>query len=251
MPLAFSCTGCGRCCHDLRLPLSLDEALAWIERGGTVELLCDAAADTGHAPDDPVSAYHHHRGFAALSGTLPIRVRLQLIASFAGPCPQLGPDMACTAYAARPAACRIYPAEVIPLRAVAPAAKLCPPDAWVETAGPVQIEFDAATRDAVATHRARSLVEVACLPLLAARLGVDVAALRNEGYAVHRPAADRLAEALRVAMHEPPPASPRPDTFWRLTTPRAATRDMIAAAGATLAPSISDARDYLPLFAAA
>lgn len=251
MPLAFSCTGCGRCCHDLRLPLSLAEALAWIGRGGTVELLCDAAADTGHAPDDPVSAYHHHRGFAALSGTLPIRVRLQLIASFAGPCPHLGPDMACTAYEARPAACRIYPAEVIPLRAVEPAAKLCPPEAWVEAPETAQVEFDATTRDAVATHRARSLVDVACLPLLAVRLGIDVVALRNEGYAVHRLAADRLAEVLRMAMHEPPWALPRPDTGWRFTSPRAATRDMIAAAGATLASPTSDAQDYLPLFAAA
>ncbi|WP_338000302.1 hypothetical protein [Burkholderia gladioli] len=42
MTVHFSCTMCGRCCHDLRLPLSIDEALAWLARGGEVQLFCDA-----------------------------------------------------------------------------------------------------------------------------------------------------------------------------------------------------------------
>ena len=42
MTLHFSCTMCGRCCRDLRVPLGLSEVLDWLRDGGEVQLLCEA-----------------------------------------------------------------------------------------------------------------------------------------------------------------------------------------------------------------
>lgn len=110
MTLRFACTGCGRCCHNLRLPLSLREAVSWLERGGEVELLADAAPITSDVPSDLGEAWRRQRALPAVSGTLPIAVNLTLAATFAGPCPHLLPNMLCGAYDERPNTCRIYPA---------------------------------------------------------------------------------------------------------------------------------------------
>jgi hypothetical protein len=42
MDIDFDCTMCGKCCHDLRLPLTVTEAIAWLERGNDVQILCEA-----------------------------------------------------------------------------------------------------------------------------------------------------------------------------------------------------------------
>lgn len=36
MSLNFECTQCGRCCRDLKLPLTVPEAVAWLEDGHAV-----------------------------------------------------------------------------------------------------------------------------------------------------------------------------------------------------------------------
>ena len=33
----FECTACGKCCHYLRLALTIAEAIVWLERGGHME----------------------------------------------------------------------------------------------------------------------------------------------------------------------------------------------------------------------
>jgi hypothetical protein len=38
----FQSTMCGRCRHDLRVPVTLAEARQWLERGGHVDVLCEA-----------------------------------------------------------------------------------------------------------------------------------------------------------------------------------------------------------------
>lgn len=237
MTPGFACTACGRCCHDLRLPLGMDEVAAWIARGGTVELWCDAVADVG-VPDGAEALYRHQRSFAAVSGDLPIRVGVQAVAAFDGACPHLAPDMRCGAYEARPRTCRIYPAEVVPGRRVDPAAKSCPPEAWSDTPSPDNADTVTAVAGFVAAHVADQPVRAR----LAARLGIDRAALRNEGYAVVRPDQTLLAEAVAAAR-----AGGDAATHWRLVSPREATRALMAEAGAQVAGEDAPGA-YLPLF---
>ncbi|MBN3821364.1 YkgJ family cysteine cluster protein, partial [Paraburkholderia sp. Se-20369] len=130
----FACTACGKCCHDLRLPLTIDEARAWLQRGGHVELLCDAIPwPVEPEPDNALAAYKRARSTPALSGTLPVRVTTVITASYAGPCPNLQADMRCGIYLERPLVCRIYPAEINPFVELSPQGKSCPPDAWHAT----------------------------------------------------------------------------------------------------------------------
>ena len=230
MMLNFTCVGCGRCCHGLRLPLSIAEAILWIERGGTVEVMCDAAPRIDD--EDPQARHRAARAIAGRSGGLPLRVSIQLVAVFDGPCPNLLPDMRCGAYHVRPDACRIYPAELRPGRAVVPQDKACPPESWGEGRPPF-LDDTAGVRDletaaAIARARAAGLDDLAAKARLAAMLGIDRAALVNEGLVIWRIASDDLLSALRRARA----AAMVPAMEWSLVSAREETRAMIADAEA-------------------
>lgn len=234
MTLRFGCTACGRCCHDLRLPLSLREAQSWLQRGGAVEILTDAAPALPVQPDATRTRYRRERALAGTSGGLAITVNLTLAATFSGPCPHLLPNMRCGAYADRPSTCRIYPAELLPGRLVDPDAKTCPPEAW-NAAGPPLLRPDGQPADpevarAARQARADGLADVAGKARLAHLLGIDTTALENEGLAVHRRPGPALLAALETACSIAPGAAEH--TEWRFVSPFATTRIMIEEAGA-------------------
>ncbi|WP_175763832.1 YkgJ family cysteine cluster protein [Burkholderia ambifaria] len=235
----FSCTGCGRCCHDLRIPLTLAEAVAWLRRGGHVELLCDAMPwPVEPAADDAFAAYKRARSSPALSGTLPMRVTAMLTASHAGPCPNLRDDLRCGIYDERPLVCRIYPTEVNPFVPLVPDGKQCPPDAWQHAPlarhGTI---VDVQTRENIARSREASAAETPLRARLCAALGIDVAAVANEGFAIHAPPADRLLRELS-ALPDPytapaEVADDRATPAWTLLTNRTATADTLRSVGAS------------------
>lgn len=258
--LRFSCTACGRCCHGLRLLLSLTEAINWLEHGGRVELLCDAAPDLPF-PDGSGEAYRAARAVPATSGTLPVTVAVLLTAVFDGACPNLKADMLCGAYDRRPNACRIYPAEIRPDRSIVPVEKLCPPEAW----GGVQPVFadpaggiaDKTTAVAIVGARTAGMEDVAGKARLMALLGIDQVALANEGYAVWKPEAAALLAALREVVDDgvdgapvDPQAVHAKPAHVQIVSLRDETRQMIVEAdGADAAPDVTRGYDYLPLYA--
>src|SRR3990167_1036185 len=81
MELHFECTQCGRCCHDLRLTLSVAEACAWAGRGHQVDLLTEAWPwpDDG-ASSDAGMAWRKATSFAVRVGDVPFRINLRLVA---------------------------------------------------------------------------------------------------------------------------------------------------------------------------
>jgi len=253
---------CGRCCHDLRLPLAVDEARAWLARGGDVQLFCDAIVWPQEPPaGDGLAQHRRRRSFAASSGALPVRVSVTLVAAFDGACPHLRADMACGAYDERPRVCRIYPAEVNPFVTLDPAAKACPADAWSEAKPPLMREgrlVDAQTAALVARSREADERDRIAKSYLCALLGYDAAALANEGFAVYAPPRARLAAALQAAqqasepLDNPEPRSPYP---WRFVTNRATTLATLQSVGAT-ASLVAQPQDaeavpaYLGFFAA-
>ena len=197
MNAAFSCVGCGRCCNGLRLPLTVDEALAWINRGGGVEIHGDAIPwPSEPAGDQALIAYRRERSFEGRSGDLPIRVTLRLMAAFDGPCPNLSDDHRCRIYADRPFACRIYPAELNPFIPLAMGTKLCPPDAWSSQGNGSPISFGPETEGARRTMRNVIPEETSTLAAIAADLCLNVVALANHGLVVFRPPVESLLASL-------------------------------------------------------
>lgn len=235
MPLHFSCTLCGLCCHGLRLPLGLAEARTWVEEGGDVELFCEAIPWPEEPPmEDGMAQHKRKRSFATSSGTLPVRVTVSLLATFAGPCPNLRSDMSCGIYERRPMACRIYPAEVNPFLSVEPAQKLCPPEAW-QTETVLQDDdgswADTTVAEAVESRRGTDYREAAMKGRLCQLLGITEAGLTNEGVVTHAPARSALLAALDAALVDARPDVMSPD--WRLVSHRPNTLALLASAGAS------------------
>ena len=239
MPIHFDCTMCGRCCQDLKLPLSVPEAISWLARGGDVQLLCEAFAWPGGYDPTPQAVYGWHRSFAAVSDRVPVRIAVTLVGAFAGDCPYLLADRKCGGYEDRPGVCRIYPAEINPTAMIDPHRKLCPPEAWgVE--GPV-LAIDGAcvdpkTRQLIDRARAAGAEDIAAKQSACALLGIADAAFANEGFAVHAPDRAQLLAVLRAVGEQPPMTAP----VWRIVTNRASTLTMLLAAGADGALASAD-----------
>lgn len=227
----FNCTACGQCCHNLKLPLGMAEAVDWLHRGGQVQIICEAIPWVAE-PDaaDAVAAHKRSISFAAMSGKLPIRVLVYLVASFDGPCPQLGPHHMCGIYAQRPLTCRIYPAEVNPFVALNPAQKACPPDAWQ---GVVPLMTDTLHADVLA-FRQRAQAEVERKAWVCAQLGIQSSAISNQGYAIHSPDPGHL---LRALLDCPDTAAPQAHGDWALTTHMAEHVQTLSNMGARCTPS--------------
>lgn len=236
MTTHFSCTMCGKCCHNLRLPLSVEESVSWLKRGGAVEIFADAVPwPVEPSPDDGPAQHKRRRSFAANSGEQPIRVALTFVASFDGPCPHLLPDMRCGAYEERPRVCRIYPAEVNPYVKLVPASKACPPEAWsinqpvFEKDGNV---LDTTTIQLIHQSRDADARDALVKQRVALLLGYDTAALSNEGFAIYSPAPEVAIRALEAAIsmsHDELANQPLPR--WTFVSNQTRTLDSLQAIG--------------------
>ena len=234
MTIHFSCTMCGRCCNGLRLPVGVDEAIAWLRDGGDVQMFCEAIP----WPEDPAvdnlpAWYKHRRSFPATSGQLPLRVIVSFMATFEGPCPNLQPDLRCGIYERRPRACRVYPAEVNPFFQVDRAGKLCPPEAW-QAEGILQNDdgewSDPEVAQAVVGMREADARDAQVKARVCAVLGIAMGGLSNEGVVVHAPERGRLLAALESAL-DADSAVGDTNAGWSIVSNRKATLELLRSAG--------------------
>lgn len=234
MDIRFDCTRCGRCCHDLKLPLSVDEAIAWAGRGYQVQLLCEGLPQPFDlAIEDPFGRYRAERAFEARCGDLVIRINVILAASFEGPCPHLRSDNLCGDYERRPRVCHIYPAEVVPSREIKPQAKACPPEAWGEgrpwlTRGGAVVSTD--MQMLIDEYRAVTRLDLAAKAIACDLLGARKAAWVNEGYAVYTPSPAAAVAALESARSADRGESR--ESRWSIVTNRPHTLRALRDAGA-------------------
>jgi Fe-S-cluster containining protein len=236
MDIHFSCTVCGKCCHNLKLPLTITEAMQWLSDGNELQIICEALPWEAEPADDDLQAAHRRRrSFATVSGSMPTRVIVILAATFEGACPYLRSDMKCDMYPDRPLVCRIYPAEINPFIELQPKNKACPPEAWSTDSPLFQRNgrlMDTAIRELVLESRDTDAREVEFKRQLCSTLGIDSTALAGEGFVVHSPdRREMLVELVRVVEHpEPQPSATR----WQFMSNQTATVDALTAMGAVI-----------------
>jgi Fe-S-cluster containining protein len=243
----FNCTQCGKCCRDSKLPLTVAEAMRWLNRGHAVQLICEASPwPRGLADDDPRAAHFKRRSFAVTSGMMPSRVVVMLVADIAGACPNLLADLRCGIYENRPLVCRIYPAEINPLVGLDPNKKACPPEAWATDKPLLQrngtVLSEVIRRD-IQSLRDTDAFDVAVKNRLCVALNVTDTALVHEAVLVYSPAIEALSSALAFAMATE--GARNPEGQWRFVSNSPATIESLAASGAVaLSLHNADAASY-------
>jgi Fe-S-cluster containining protein len=248
----FGCTLCGNCCRNLKIPLTAAESVDWLRSGHPVQVICEATPWPVEPPaDDQKSAHRRRRSFAAVSGSLPIRVVVILAARIDGACPNLLPDLRCGIYQQRPLVCKIYPAEINPFVQLEPRNKACPPEAWAAHHPLLQRNgavMDEAVRRDVQSSRDTDEMDIPVKLRLCKVLDVSDTALAAEGFVVYSPAIAALLGALSQAMAATDAA---PDLNpWRFLSNQSGTVESLLTDGAIAAleggPELPDREVALP-----
>lgn len=250
MDIDFHCTKCGNCCKDLRLPLSIAEALDWLHDDNPVQVLCEAIPWPEDIPSsNPYAELKWNRAFSAQSGQLPIRVLVTLAAPLGNSCPHLLADNSCGIYERRPLVCRIYPAEINPFLDLTPEHRHCPPEAWQIGSPPLMrqgIYTNQELRLLISTKLTQLINDIPSLETLCNTLGIHIAAMANEGYAAHTFNNAALLSAL-IGLQDRPNASAQ---NWIFISDRNATVAAILsceAKGSLASSHQSSAFEYLSL----
>ncbi|WP_095097621.1 YkgJ family cysteine cluster protein [Pseudomonas sp. Irchel 3A5] len=194
----FTCNGCGTCCKERLIPLTLQEAEEWLNRGGNIAVILEAF-DVSVFP--LLEHYNHsmQRAVDVASGD----ARIQVIAIFAGNalarCPSLGADNHCQIYEDRPLVCRVYPMEINPFLTMRPEEKVCPPEVW--EAGEVfcsDREVDPVLEDQIQRSRQADRDDAKAKVLVCAAMGMNVAAWKGNALAVYLTDRAQLQQAINL-----------------------------------------------------
>ena len=232
MDIHFACTQCGKCCRDTRVPLTVAETIKWLNRGDEVQLLCEASPWPEALDGEPRAVHFKRRSFAVMSGSMPTRVVVMLVAKIVGACPNLLSDMRCGIYEDRPLVCRIYPAEINPFVTLERESKACPPEAWAKDRPLLQrgrvLADDVISRD-VEMMRATDALDAAIKSRLCLALNLAHAALVHEAVLVYSPTAQTLLSALAVATATD--SCQEPAAPWRFVSDQQESLETLAKSG--------------------
>ncbi|MEB0128997.1 YkgJ family cysteine cluster protein [Pseudomonas sp. CCI2.4] len=199
MNTQFSCVGCGKCCTDHHVPLTLLEARQWAADGGSVIVLAEAFLEDGYGVSALQRTHAQRRSCQVPSGSASVYVAITFAAYNLGPCRNLDAENLCRIYDRRPLVCRIYPMEINPQIPLRPEAKDCPPQAWEQ--GPDFIlggqVVDAQLIALIEQSRQADRDEVATKDAICKVLGIRTAALKGDGFTAYLPDMAAFAAALQ------------------------------------------------------
>ncbi|CAN7559065.1 YkgJ family cysteine cluster protein [Pseudomonas brassicacearum] len=217
--IRFACNGCGICCKGRLIPLTLDEARQWLNRGHEVAVILEAFDESTWPSEPRQFAHSGQRAVAVTSGDAQIRVVAVLAGNALTQCRNLGDDGRCGIYEERPLVCRIYPMEINPLIALRPADKVCPPEVW--EAGEVLFTdrvVDPILADQIERSRQADRDDARAKIALCEAMGMNVAAWKGNALAVYLPDRAQLAEAI-IRYDRAPVAPTGLDWKVRVETP--------------------------------
>ncbi|WP_322615857.1 YkgJ family cysteine cluster protein [Pseudomonas sp. BIC9C] len=197
MNTTFSCVGCGKCCNDHHVPLTLSEARMWAADGGQVIVLVEAFLDNGLGLPAQQREHAERRSVAVRSGESEVYVAITFAAYNVGPCRNLDDDNLCRIYERRPLVCRIYPMEINPHITLNTAIKECPPESW--EAGPDLIVggnlVDQELMQLIQHSRQADRDDIQTKDAICALLDIRTTALKGDGFTAYLP---NMAEFARV-----------------------------------------------------
>jgi Fe-S-cluster containining protein len=247
MTTRFSCTGCGKCCQDHHVPLTLGEARQWADDGGTLIVLVEGFLDAERLLPPAQRDHAQRRSLAVRCGSADAHVSVTFAAYNVGACRNLGADRRCAIYETRPLVCRIYPMEInphIPLRAEL---KDCPSEAWDE--GPALIHggrlVDARLAELIERSRQADRDEIAEKVAICALLGIRTMALKGDGFAAYLPDMRAFLQACEQVRRDGL-AAQAGQSPWLFHAPDQALVEQLEETGARLAAALENFA-YIPL----
>ncbi|NBA93667.1 YkgJ family cysteine cluster protein [Pseudomonas sp. R5(2019)] len=185
----FTCVGCGKCCNDHHVPLTLGESRQWAADGGAIIVLVEAFMGNGLGVDPSQLEHARRRSIRVRSGQADAWVAITFAAFNAGPCRHLDADNRCRIYTRRPLVCRIYPMEINPHIPLRTELKDCPSESWQQ--GPALIVggqvADKELAGLIEQSRQADRDDIAAKAAICARLGFRVTALKGDGFAAYLP----------------------------------------------------------------
>lgn len=205
MNTTFSCVGCGKCCTDHHVPLTLAEARQWAADGGNVIVLVEGFLGNGLGLPLQQREHAERRSCVVPSGAIEAYVAITFAAYNVGPCRNLDEDQLCRIYERRPLVCRIYPMEINPHIPLKPAAKECPPESW-ETGADLIVGgelVDQELADLVQRSRQADRDDIQTKEAICKRLGIRNTALKGDGFTAYLPDMTTFAAAIEQVEAQP------------------------------------------------
>lgn len=247
MNTRYSCTGCGRCCSDHHVPLTLGESLQWAADGGSLIILIEAFLADGYGLPEGHLIHATRRSTLVQSGVTQAQVAITFAAYNKGPCRNLDADNRCGIYERRPLVCRIYPMEINPHIPLRPEAKDCPPEAWEQ--GPDLIVggqlVDTELSRLIEQSRQADREDIAAKEAICQRLGIRATALKGNGFVAYLPDMDAFATAV-MDLVDNTDAAPT-SNGWTFHVAGDAVIETLNVAGAELATGEPAGYMFIPL----
>ena len=205
MNTTFSCVGCGKCCNDHHVPLTLAEARMWAADGGQVIVLVEGFLGNGLGLPVQQREHAERRSVAVQSGASEAYVAITFAAYNVGPCRNLDEDNLCRIYERRPLVCRIYPMEINPHIPLNPAIKECPPESWEK--GPDLIIggelVDQELAGLIQRSRQADRDDIRTKDAICALLGIRTTALKGDGFTAYLPDMSAFAAVIDQVAQQP------------------------------------------------
>ncbi|QAY91787.1 YkgJ family cysteine cluster protein [Pseudomonas sp. ACM7] len=205
MNTTFSCVGCGKCCNDHHVPLTLPEARMWAADGGQVIVLVEGFLGNGLGLPVQQREHAERRSVSVRSGASDAYIAITFAAYNVGPCRNLDEDNLCRIYERRPLVCRIYPMEINPHIPLNIAVKECPPESWEK--GPDLIVggelVDQELVGLIQRSRQADRDDIRTKDAICALLGIRTTALKGDGFTAYLPDMTAFARVIDQVAAQP------------------------------------------------
>ena len=205
MNTTFSCVGCGKCCNDHHVPLTLAEARMWAADGGQVIVLVEAFLANGLGLPMQQREHAERRSVVVRSDACEAHVAITFAAYNVGPCRNLDEDNLCRIYERRPLVCRIYPMEINPHIPLNTSIKECPPESWEQ--GPDLIVggelVDQELAGLIQRSRQADRDDIRTKDAICALLGIRTTALKGDGFTAYLPDMSAFATVIDQVAQQP------------------------------------------------